>query len=76
MKKSNKMGSHGFPLVEMMIVVVIVGLLASFALPVFRRANTKSINSRLLNDYRIHTEAFKRFGLETGAYPPIEVWVP
>ena len=64
------MRSHGFTLVEMMIVVVIVGLLASFAIPAFRQANIKSINSRLMNDYRIHAEAFKRFALETGAYPP------
>ncbi len=70
MKKSQIMKSHGFTLVEMMIVVVIVGLLASFAIPAFRQANTKSINSRLMNDYRIHAEAFKRFALETGAYPP------
>ncbi len=71
MKNSQKFGEMlAFTLVEMMIAVVIVGLLASFAIPAFRRANTKSMNSRLLNDYRIHAEAFKRYALETGNYPP------
>ena len=70
MRSFQKLGLLGFTLVEMMIVVVIIGLLASFAMPALRRAHVESTNSRLLNDYRIHAEAFKRFALETGAYPP------
>jgi type IV pilus assembly protein PilA len=46
--KSNK----GFTLVEIMIVVVIIGLLASMAIPAFQKVRTSSQDKAVLNNAR------------------------
>ena len=51
--KSNK----GFTLVEIMIVVVIIGLLASMAIPAFQKVRTSSQDKAVLNNA---TAAFSR----------------
>ncbi len=72
MYTTQKFGSLGFTLVELMIVVSVITLLATFALEVFDvgRINLKSKNSRILNDFRTHSEAFVRNALENGDYAP------
>jgi prepilin-type N-terminal cleavage/methylation domain-containing protein len=59
----------GFTLVEIMIVVVIVGLLASMALPAFQRSRMRSQAARLTNDFRQFDAAFQRFFMENGTGP-------
>ena len=60
----------GFTLVEIMIVVVIIGLLMSFAVPsVLKVFGTSKVN-RFLNDVRIVTDAFQIYALDNGVYPP------
>ena len=69
----NAVGSkkkRGFTLVEIMIVVVIIGLLAAMALPAFQRVRDRSLASRVANDFRIFTDAFSTYALDTGSYPP------
>jgi prepilin-type N-terminal cleavage/methylation domain-containing protein len=59
----------GFTLVEIMIVVVIIGLLASMALPAFQRSRQRSQAARLTNDFRQFDSAFQRYLMENGQAP-------
>ena len=57
--------SHGFTLVEIMIVVAIIALLASIAVPNFLRARKRSQATRILEDLRILDSAGDQYAIET-----------
>jgi prepilin-type N-terminal cleavage/methylation domain-containing protein len=56
---------QGFTLVEIMIVVAIIALLASIAVPGFLRARKRSQASRILNDLRLIDNAVDMYAIET-----------
>lgn len=61
--------ARGFTLVEIMIVVVIIGLLAALAIPAFQRVQRASKITRIINDYRVFTQAFEVYNSLNGAWP-------
>ena len=62
MKTRNK----GFTLVEIMIVVVIIGLLASMAIPAFQKVRQNSQDKAVLNNARQLSAASDQYYLENG----------
>jgi len=66
----DKRQSAGFTLVEIMIVVAIIGLLATIAVPSFVRARTSASGVRVANDLRVFGQAFALYAIERGQYPP------
>jgi type II secretory pathway pseudopilin PulG len=58
-----------FPRVEIMVVVVIIGLLAALAIPAFQRVQRSSQNARVINDFRIFSQAFEIYNSQNGAWP-------
>lgn len=58
-----------FTLVEVMIVVVIIGLLATMAVQTFKAVRKSSQASIISNDFRQYRDAFNRFALENGHWP-------
>lgn len=59
----------GFTLVEIMVAVAVIGLLASIAVPSFRKVQLNSSAARVMNDLRVYSGAFQRFNLEFGYWP-------
>src|SRR5438046_5237971 len=55
----------GFTLVEIMIVVAIIALLASIAVPGFLRARKRSQASRIINDLRLIDGALDMYAIES-----------
>lgn len=46
---------HGFTLVEILVVMVIIGFLASVAIPVFRQAQKEATSSTMVSDLRTNS---------------------
>ena len=65
MKSRFPRNRQAFTLVEIMIVVAIIALLASIAVPGFLRARKRSQASRILNDLRLIDGALDMYAIET-----------
>ena len=61
-----KRNTHGFTLVEIMIVVAIIGLLAAIAVPNFMQARTSARTSTCVNNLRLISAAKDQSALENG----------
>jgi prepilin-type N-terminal cleavage/methylation domain-containing protein len=65
MNNSFRNPRSAFTLVEIMIVVAIIALLASIAVPGFLRARKRAQASRILNDLRLIDSALDQYAIET-----------
>ena len=63
----------GFTLVEIMIVVSIIGLLATISVPAFVRARKRAQVTSTVNDLRVFAQAISMYRLEAGE-PPANAW--
>src|SRR3954452_18063973 len=59
-----KQSTRGFTLIEIMVVVAIIALLASIAVPGFLRARKRTQATRVLNDLRSIDSAVDQYALE------------
>jgi prepilin-type N-terminal cleavage/methylation domain-containing protein len=68
--KLRKNENHGFTLTELMIVVAVVGLLATMAMPSMVKARRVTQSNVMFSDMRTAAGAFEVYALEMGDYPP------
>lgn len=60
----------GFTLVEILMVVMIIGLLASIAIPTMVRMRQRSQVTRFIHDVGVASSAFEMYRMEHKGYPP------
>ena len=62
-------GERGFTLLELMIVVTLIGILATIAEPAFITATTKAREAALKRDLYIVRDVLDQYYADHGAYP-------
>ncbi|MGB0866362.1 MAG: type II secretion system protein [Granulosicoccaceae bacterium] len=61
--------AHGFTLVELLIVVVILSVIASIAVPSFKVSNAQTAKSFIVANTKVVQSAIDRYKIEHGSYP-------
>jgi len=63
-------GAAGFTLIEVLIVVAIIGLLASIAIPVYANIIQRTNRNAFVADADTLYKAFMRYYIDHGSFPP------
>jgi type II secretory pathway pseudopilin PulG len=59
----------GASLIELMVVVTIISMLMTMAVPTYQRVQRKARASALANDFRVFAAVFQSYAHENGAWP-------
>lgn len=68
-KKSSRRRGAGFTLVELMVVVAIISVLVSLAIPLLARMKLRARATVIAADFRTFAQAFDSYAQETGGWP-------
>ena len=68
--KSGARGQHGFTLLELMIVVSIIGILATLAVPTYQSSVVKAREAALRQDLSTLRDVLDQHKADQGKYPP------
>jgi general secretion pathway protein G len=66
---SPRVGNRGFTLIEMLVVISMILILLSIALPMYNQSIQRARESRLRNDLKVLNEAVANYSLDKGHAP-------
>ena len=61
--------SKGFTLIELLIVVIVIGILATIAIPQFDKVRERAFNATVLSDIRSTIAAVESYAITNYAFP-------
>lgn len=70
MRNPTQQTRAAFTLVEIMIVVAILALITTIAVPSWLRARMRAHNAKFINDVRVHSHAVDNYATDNKTYPP------
>jgi type IV pilus assembly protein PilA len=68
-QKSIKENEEGFTLIELLVVIIIIGILAAIAIPVFLNQRKKAVDASIKSDLRTVANEMETFYVDNQAYP-------
>ena len=70
-QKSIKEKDEGFTLIELLVVIIIIGILAAIAIPVFLNQRKKAVDASVKSDLRTVANELETFATDAQDYPGI-----
>jgi type II secretion system protein G len=68
-QKSIKEKDEGFTLIELLVVIIIIGILAAIAIPVFLNQRKKAVDASMKSDLRSAANEMETLYVDTQSYP-------
>jgi type IV pilus assembly protein PilA len=68
-QKSIKENDEGFTLIELLVVIIIIGILAAIAIPVFLNQRKKAVDASIKSDLRTVANELETYYTDNQAYP-------
>ena len=68
-RKAQEENEGGFTLIELLVVIIIIGILAAIAIPVFLNQRKKAVDASIKSDLRTAATALETYFTDFQAYP-------